>query len=98
MEGHFPQYPVMPGVLIIEAMAQAGAVCVLRRDAFRGKLAFFAGMDRVRFRRQVLPGESLRLEVSLKQLRGSIGFASASAYVSDELAASADLMFAIQDA
>ena len=93
--GHFPGHPVMPGGLIIEAMAQAGAVCVLKRDAFRGRLAFFAGMDKVRFKRQVIPGDTIRLDVRLKQLRGTIGFATGRAYVDDQLAASADIIFAI---
>jgi 3-hydroxyacyl-[acyl-carrier-protein] dehydratase len=93
--GHFPAFPVMPGVLIIEAMAQAGAVCVLNRAEFNGRLAFFGGMDKVRFKRKVVPGDLLRMDVTLNKLRGSIGFASGQAYVGDDLAASADMIFAI---
>ncbi len=87
----------MPGVLIIEAMAQAGAVCVLKRPEFQGRLAFFAGIDKVRFKRKVMPGDLLCLEVELKQLRGPVGFASGRALVDGELAASAELIFAIGD-
>ena len=93
--GHFPQKHVMPGVLIMEALAQTGAVLLLSQEQFKGKLAYFAGMDKVRFKRQVVPGDVLRLEVELIQQRGSIGFASAKAYVGDQLAASGELMFAV---
>jgi 3-hydroxyacyl-[acyl-carrier-protein] dehydratase len=93
--GHFPQKHVMPGVLIMEALAQTGAVLLLSQEQFKGKLAYFAGMDIVRFKRQVVPGDVLRLEVELVQQRGAIGFASAKAYVGDQLAASGELMFAV---
>ena len=93
--GHFPAFPVMPGVLIIEAMAQAMAVLLLSRPEFSGKLGFFGGMDKVRFKRKVLPGDTLRLEVTVTNLRGSIGFATGKAYVGSELAASADIICAI---
>ena len=93
--GHFPQKHVMPGVLIMEALAQTGAVLLLSQESFKGRLAYFAGMDKVRFKRQVVPGDVLRLEVELIQQRGSIGFASAKAYVGDQLAASGELMFAV---
>jgi 3-hydroxyacyl-[acyl-carrier-protein] dehydratase len=93
--GHFPQKHVMPGVLIMEALAQTGAVLLLSQEQFKGKLAYFAGMDKVRFKRQVIPGDVLRLEVELVQQRGAIGFASAKAYVGDQLAASGELMFAV---
>src|SRR5207247_8420401 len=69
--GHFPGFPVMPGVLIIEAIAQVGAVAVLGMPENKGKLAFFAGLDEVRFKRQVVPGDTLRLEVTLTRVRGS---------------------------
>jgi 3-hydroxyacyl-[acyl-carrier-protein] dehydratase len=93
--GHFPQKHVMPGVLIMEALAQTGAVLLLSQEQFKGKLAYFAGMDKVRFKRQVVPGDVLRLEVELVQQRGAIGFASAKAFVGDQLAASGELMFAV---
>ncbi len=93
--GHFPEKHVMPGVLIMESLAQTGAVLLLSLPEFKGKIAYFAGMDKVRFKRQVIPGDTLRLEVTLTQRRGSIGFASAKAFVGSELAASGELMFGV---
>ncbi|MGF7184595.1 3-hydroxyacyl-[acyl-carrier-protein] dehydratase [Desulfitispora alkaliphila] len=95
-QGHFPDYPVMPGVLIVEAMAQVGAVALLKKPEFAGKIAFFTGIDKVRFRRQVVPGDQLRIEVELTQLRGNIGKSQAKAFVDGELACEGQLMFAIQ--
>jgi 3-hydroxyacyl-[acyl-carrier-protein] dehydratase len=95
-QGHFPDYPVMPGVLIIEAMAQVGAVAILKMPEFAGKIALFAGIDKARFRRQVFPGEQLRIEVEVLKLRGRVGKSSCTAYVGEEVAAEAQLMFAIQ--
>lgn len=94
--GHFPEYAVMPGVLIVEALAQAGAVALLSVPENQGKLAFFAGIDKVRFKRQVVPGDSVRLECRITRMRGPIGFGEARASVNGELACSGELMFAIK--
>jgi len=94
-QGHFPEYPVMPGVLVIEALAQTGAVGVLSLDEYKGKLLLFAGIDKVRIRRQVVPGDQLRLEIDVTKLRGKIGKCQAKAFVGEELAVEGELMFAI---
>ncbi len=98
LQGHFPGYPVMPGVLIVEAMAQTGAVLVMQDPAHTGKLPFFARVDNCRFRRQVRPGDSLRLEVEVTSFRGPVGKAHARALVGDALACEADLTFALGNA
>jgi len=94
--GHFPGYPVMPGVLIVEALAQCGAVALLSLPENRGKLAFFGGIDKVRFKRQVVPGETLQLECTITKTRGPIGFGEAKASVDGQLAVLGELMFAIK--
>ena len=96
-EGHFPDQPIMPGVLIIEALAQTGAVAALSSDEYSGKLGLFAGIDGVRFRRQVIPGDQLRLEVEMERLRRGIGRANAVATVAGETAAEGRLTFALVD-
>jgi len=93
-QGHFPDYPVMPGVLIIEALAQVGAVGVMAGGEHRDKLALFAGIDGVRFRRQVLPGDVLRMEVEIVRLKGRVGRGTGRATVGDERVCEAELMFA----
>jgi 3-hydroxyacyl-[acyl-carrier-protein] dehydratase len=94
--GHFPGRPVMPGVLIVEAMAQAGAVAVLIEEANRGKIAFFAGIDDCRFKRIVEPGDVLTLTCEIDTVRGPIGRGKAQAHVGDALAARGTLTFAVE--
>jgi 3-hydroxyacyl-[acyl-carrier-protein] dehydratase len=94
--GHFPGNPIMPGVKMVEALAQAGAVAVLVQEENRGKLALFAGIDDVRFKRVVRPGEELVLECSLEQVRGPIGRGKARASVDGELAVRGTLTFAVE--
>jgi 3-hydroxyacyl-[acyl-carrier-protein] dehydratase len=96
-QGHFPGRPVMPGVLIVEALAQVGAVALLSRPEFAGRLAFFAGIDGVRFRRVVVPGDTLALTVELTKMRGRIGKGTGEARVEGQLAAEGEFTFAIGD-
>ena len=95
LAGHFPGRPIMPGVLIVEAMAQTGAVAVLSEEENRGRLALFAGIDDVRFKRLVLPGDELELTCVLERVRGPIGKGRATAHVAGELAARGTLTFAV---
>ncbi|MGG7060450.1 3-hydroxyacyl-ACP dehydratase FabZ [Clostridium tertium] len=94
-QGHFPEYPIMPGVLIIEAMAQVGCVAMMSIEENRGKLGVFAGIDKVRFKKEVRPGDTLTMEVEMTSVRRNIGKATAKAFVGEELACSGELMFAL---
>ncbi|MDM5436608.1 3-hydroxyacyl-ACP dehydratase FabZ [Bacillus hominis] len=95
--GHFPDYPVMPGVLIVEALAQVSAVIMLMKEENRGKIGLFAGIDNCRFKNQVRPGDQLRLEVEMTRVRGLIAKAHAIATIDDEIICEADVTFALFD-
>ena len=94
-QGHFPVEPVMPGVLIVEALAQAGAVALLKREEFKGKIAYFGGINNAKFRKKVVPGDILTLEVELTKIRGVAGIGKGIAYVDGKKACEAELTFMI---
>lgn len=95
--GHFPGNPVMPGVLIIEALAQVGAVLILALPEYKGKTVYFAGIDHAKFKQKVLPGDVLMLETKISRMKGPIGVGEAVATVNGKIAAKAELTFAIGD-
>src|SRR3990170_6422319 len=95
-QGHFPGYPIMPGVLIIEALAQTGAVAILSLPENKGKMVLFAGIDKVKFKREVKPGDQLLLEVEISRWHGKIGKGLVQAGVKDELVVQGELMFAVK--
>ncbi|MGG3571758.1 3-hydroxyacyl-ACP dehydratase FabZ [Bacillus gobiensis] len=95
--GHFPDYPVMPGVLIVEALAQVGAVAMLIKEENKGRLAFFTGIDNCRFKKQVKPGDQLHLEVEMTRVRGPIGKGKGVATVDGEIVCETEIMFALGD-
>lgn len=94
-QGHFPQEPVMPGVLIIEALAQTGAVAMLSMEEFKGNIAFFGGIDKAKFRGKVVPGDTLRLEVEMIKIKRNAGIGKGVAYVGDKKVAEGELTFMI---
>ena len=94
-KGHFPQEPVQPGVLTIEMLAQAGAVCILSLPEYKGRVAYFAGIDKAKFKRKILPGETIRLELEVVKVRGPVGVGKTVATVDGKKAVSAELTFAI---
>ena len=94
-QGHFPAEAVMPGVLIIEELAQTGSVAILSKNEFKGKIAYFAGIDKAKFRRKVIPGDILRLEVEITKLRGRAGIGYGIAYVDDKKVCEGELTFMV---
>ncbi|MDD7719484.1 MAG: 3-hydroxyacyl-ACP dehydratase FabZ [Eubacteriaceae bacterium] len=96
-QGHFPQKAIMPGVLIMEALAQTGAVAILSEEENKGKIAVFGGIKNCRFRRQVVPGDVITLRCELVNRRGPIGYGKATAMVEGEIAATGELSFVVTE-
>ncbi len=96
-QGHFPSYPIMPGVIIVEALAQVGAVALLSLEENKGKIVFFAGIDKFRFKKPVKPGDELKLDVEVIGVKGPIGKGQARAYVEEEIVAQGELLFALRE-
>ena len=94
-KGHFPEKPVVPGVILVESLAQVGAVILLSDEAYKGQIAYFTGIKNAKFRKSVLPGDTLRLYCELTKIRGSFGFGVAKAYVADDLVCEVEISFAV---
>src|SRR5699024_9511818 len=94
-QGHFPDNPVMPGVLILETLAQAGSILILKSEEFQGKTAYIGGINKAKFRQKVVPGDSLKLSFEIKKLKGSVGMADAKATVDDKIAAECEFTFIV---
>jgi len=94
-EGHFPGKPVMPGVIILESIAQVGAVIILSAEKFAGKIAYFTGVKNAKFRKSVVPGDRLELKCTMTKVKGVFGFGRAEAFVGNDLVCEADISFAI---
>lgn len=94
-QGHYPGMPVMPGVLVVETMAQVGAVILLSHGDFKGKTPYFAGINKFRFKKKIVPGDSLKIEVEITKLRRSIGIGYGRVYIGEDLAGEGEIMFAI---
>lgn len=96
-QGHYPDFPIFPGVLIVEAMAQTGGVALLSLPEFSGRMPIFAGIDECKFKKPVLPGDQLRLEVEIVNMRRGLGIGAGKAYVGDTLVCEATIKFALVD-
>lgn len=96
-QGHFPGKPIMPGVLIIEAIAQVGAFLILAKPEYTDKMAYFAGIDKARFRKPVYPGDKLEIETVLLRFRGVVGKIKGTAFVNGELVTEAEITFSLVD-
>lgn len=94
-KGHFPQQPVVPGVIVIEALAQVGSVAILSMEENKGKTPFFGGISKARFRKKIVPGDRVRLECEIIKTKGPVGVGNAVAYVDDKPAVTAEITFAI---
>ena len=95
-QGHFPGKPVMPGVIIIETMAQVGSVILLSKDDFKGRIPYFAGINKFRFKKVVKPGDQLKVEVNIIKMRGTVGIGQGKAFVGEDLAAEGEFIFSIE--
>jgi len=95
-QGHFPGNPVMPGVLIVEALAQTGAVAILTQEKFKNKIVYFGGIKNVKFKKKVIPGDTLKLVTEIVKMKGNFGIGTAIAYVGDDIATEAELIFCVE--